>query len=169
MKLTRTLATLCTTAAAAVILSAGGAAADDDLISALNNPAVGAACLPSGQAGVGNTVNGTQNITCAQSTDQTITNPTPPVDGGVTGHQIVYSELPSFTEPHGTETATATCPAGKTLTGGGFTKSAELQPTYNGPASLSPNEGTWRVDVQNPTDSSSLSFRAFAVCVDSAE
>lgn len=59
MKLTRTLAPVCTTAAAAVILSAGGAAADGELVSALNNPAIGAVCFPAGQVGSGNTFNGT--------------------------------------------------------------------------------------------------------------
>ncbi|MFE1559442.1 hypothetical protein ACFW6V_31195 [Streptomyces sp. NPDC058734] len=52
MKPTRTLATLCAAATPAVVLSAGTATADDDLLSALDNPAIGAACLPTASEGL---------------------------------------------------------------------------------------------------------------------
>lgn len=164
MKLTRTFATACTTAAAAVLLSAGGAAADDDLISALNNPAVGAVCFPSGQVGSGNTFSGTQNINCAQSTDQTITNPTPPANGGVTGQEVVFSEE-TFLEPGQQGGATAECPAGKVVTGGGYDKDTELGLFYNGRYAFGSG---WQVVGWNFTNRR-VSLRAHAVCVDSAE
>ncbi|MGW7455819.1 hypothetical protein [Streptomyces sp. NPDC054787] len=166
MRLTRGLALVCSTATTAVILSAGGAAADDDLISALNNPAVGAVCHPSGQMGLGNTFNGTQNVSCAQSTDQTVTTPTPPADGGVTGTEVAESEVVDVPSG-GTAGATAECPAGKVATGGGFTQSGGLIVIHNAPYG-SPPTG-WSVVVSNPAANPPGFLRAWAVCVDAAE
>ncbi|MFD9411962.1 hypothetical protein ACFWBN_33810 [Streptomyces sp. NPDC059989] len=169
MKLTRTFATVCTTAATAVILSAGGAAADGELVSALNNPAVGAACFPSGQVGSGNTFNGTQNISCSQSTDQTITNPAPAADGGVTGREEVFAAGVTV-EPGLTSGAAAMCPEGKVPTGGGFQRgpfashwdSIESAPTESG-------DGTrgWQTSARN-AGTVPGAFHAWAVCVDEA-
>ncbi|MFJ3726623.1 hypothetical protein ACIPYQ_29240 [Streptomyces sp. NPDC090045] len=123
MKLTKALATVCTAAAVAFVLSGGVAAADDDLLSALNNPAIGAACLPSGQAGVGNTVNGTQSISCSQSTSQDIANPPTPTNGGVTGQVIEVD--PVTMEPNTVSAEVVQCPAGKVVTGGGSNTEAQ--------------------------------------------
>ncbi|MEW2139202.1 hypothetical protein AB0892_21865 [Streptomyces sp. NPDC005409] len=154
---------MCSAAVAAVTLSAGGAAADDDLISALNNPAVGAACFPSGQVGSGNTFNGTQNINCSQSTSQDITNPPTTTGGGVTG-QVVLEE--GFTiEPHSFNGEFVACPAGKVVTGGGLELGGEgLVVLQDRPS----DEGDgWIVGVGNLTDNP-LTASAFAVCVDAA-
>lgn len=155
---------MCTAAAATVILSAGGAAADDDLISALNNPAVGAVCYPSGQVGSGNTFNGTQNVGCAQSTDQTVTNPTPPANGGVTGQEVRRRTV--TIEPQTFNGAYVQCPAGKVVTGGGF-EIGNLEPVVlqNRP---SDDETAWIVGVGNTTDRQ-ITIIAYAVCVDAAE
>ncbi|MGE7390471.1 hypothetical protein ACQKM2_33830 [Streptomyces sp. NPDC004126] len=113
MKLTRTLATLCTAAAAAVVLSAGTATADDDLLSALNNPAIGAACLPSGQAGAGNTFTGTQNVNCSQSAQSTSGGS----GGGLTGYEVVSETFQCGVQ--GVCELAPKCPPGKKVTGGG--------------------------------------------------
>ncbi|MDK9501387.1 hypothetical protein QEZ40_000828 [Streptomyces katrae] len=163
MKLTRTLATLCTAATAAVVLSAGTATADDDLLSALNNPAIGAACLPFGQAGVGNTVNGTQNIGCNQSTSQDITNPAP-AGGGVTGEEVTFDvhTVPATTEA----TYTAQCPAGKVVTGGGYVRPASVDILASG-SDIGPNRTAWGVVANNPTQTPE-NIAVYAVCVDAA-
>ncbi|MEU9714299.1 hypothetical protein [Streptomyces sp. NPDC047976] len=163
MKLTRTLLTVCTTAVAVVALCAGAAVADDDLLSALNNPAIGAACLPSGQAGVGNTVNGTQNVSCSQSTSQDITNPTPAADGGVTGQVIETDPVEAFANTFSAEAVQ--CPVGKIATGGGFMNGdPALNVLFDAPSA----DGTaWVVGVNNPTNTDS-EVTGFAVCVDAA-
>ncbi|MCX5378594.1 hypothetical protein [Streptomyces sp. NBC_00091] len=167
MKLTRTLAAVCTAAAAAVVFSAGGAAADDDLLSALNNPAIGAACLPSGQAGVGNTVNGTQNISCNQSTSQDITNPTPPADSGATGWEAV-SAASAPVAPGQFGGAGVQCPLGKIATGGG----QQFRPfestwdsTESNPTEAGNGQTGWQVRARNTSAVSGTVF-ARAVCVD---
>ncbi|WP_241695311.1 hypothetical protein [Streptomyces sp. C] len=88
-------------------------------MSLLNNPAVGAVCFPSGQVGSGNTFNGTQNINCSQSTSQSVTNPTPPADGGVTGREEVFASSPAPIQPGQRGGASVQCPEGKISTGGG--------------------------------------------------
>ncbi|MFH8892949.1 hypothetical protein [Streptomyces sp. NPDC017949] len=164
MKLTRTLATVCTTAAAAVILCAGGAAADGELVSALNNPAIGAACFPSGQVGSGNTFYGTQNINCSQSTSQDITAPTPPADGGVTGEEVV--RVQGTIPPQQVAAVIAECPPGKVVTGGGFSKSRAVNvlDSTSGPGA---NRTLWFATGHNPTDSVEV-LAVSAVCVDAA-
>ncbi|MFJ3721522.1 hypothetical protein ACIPYQ_03010 [Streptomyces sp. NPDC090045] len=158
---------MCSAAAAAVTLSAGGAAADGELASALNNPAIGAVCFPSGQVGSGNTFNGTQNINCSQSTAQSVSNPATPADGGVTGQEVVFSDAISVA-PHDFGVATATCPPGKVITGGGYQKEPQLKTIFNAPGSSSPNGTEWVVSARNDTDEPDT-FVAWAVCVDSAE
>ncbi|MGR4884280.1 hypothetical protein ACIPUC_33390 [Streptomyces sp. LARHCF249] len=167
MKLTRTLASACTVAAAAVLLGLGEAAADDDLVSALNNPAIGAVCFPSGQVGSGNTFNGTQNSTCAQSTDQTITNPTPPADNGATGWVTVTVNSGPIApgQRGGTQ---AMCPVGKVATGGGqefFPFMSTWDSIESDPTESGNGQTGWQVFARN-TSGAPGSINARVVCID---
>ncbi|MER5530285.1 hypothetical protein ABT075_37850 [Streptomyces sp. NPDC002677] len=164
MKLARALATVYTMAAAAVALSAGGATADDELLSALNNPAIGAACLPSGQVGVGNTVNGTQNVSCSQSASQTI--PTPPANGGVTGAERVMGSANA--NANSAFFVDVPCPSGKIATGGGYLGSINASITVTGSAPVGDPPTSWRVYGINYGGFATV-VDAYAVCVDSAE
>ncbi|GLX23353.1 hypothetical protein [Streptomyces lavendulae] len=161
MKLTRTLATLCTAATAAVVLSAGTATADDDLLSALNNPAIGAACLPSGQAGVGNTVTGTQNVNCSQSAQQS----TSGSGGGLTGYEVVSRTNECIAGA--TCGITLRCPDGKKVTGGGVYVNPQGPDTHVVSSGTVPGEDNTRWDGVIQNDSAgSVDFTVQAICAD---
>jgi hypothetical protein len=121
VKPAKRISTICAAVAAATLLGGTAAHAEGDGgllgLGLLNTPSITLACFPAGQVGQGNSINGNQNINCSQSASATGTTP-PPGGNGLAGFDF---ELGSATaQPGEVAIATATCPSGKTPTGGGF-------------------------------------------------
>ncbi|MBW5485134.1 hypothetical protein [Streptomyces bambusae] len=141
----------------------GRAAADDDLISALDNPAVGAVCFPSGQMGLGNTFNGTQNIGCSQSGESTSSGGS----GGFTGHEVVTRSVDC---PAGQLCGvTVDCPTGKKATGGGVVTSQVNSSIHVVRSGLDPSTADdafrWEAIVFNG-GTSQVAVTAQVICAD---
>ncbi|MFC9296917.1 hypothetical protein [Streptomyces sp. NPDC057010] len=167
VKLTKRCAATLGTALAALLIGTGGAQAADDgsLLSILGLPSVTLACFPVGQAGTNNQFTGTQNISCSQSASQTNPAPTPPTppSGGVTGAYTAYSSEPALVPANGVNQAVATCPAGKTVTGGGYLATANFFITNQFPTV----DGTgWGVTAAGQGQEGTIT--AIARCVDGA-
>lgn len=153
----RIIATLASVIAMATV-GAGQAQADNGLLGLLS-PLL---------CGVQNNVNGDNNqfnqaTSCQQSATTT---PTPPPAGnGFSGYQVATVAI----SPTGTTSATAGCPAGKRVLGGGVSADP------GGPAGLpwivresGPvlNETAWRVSVDVPANSPAVNGHVYAICAD---
>ncbi|MGW8687502.1 hypothetical protein ACWGNN_42040 [Streptomyces sp. NPDC055817] len=159
MKLAQRLAVIGATATAAVFVSTSGAQAQegDGLLSLLNVPSVTVACFPAGQVGQGNTFNGTQNVGCSQSASST------PAGGGVTGQEVVDTGFVTV-DRDTAQLITATCPAGKVVTGGGY-GGQDFEILQNEPT---PAGNAWQVFAVNRSTTEDRNIRVRAVCVDAA-
>ncbi len=81
---------------------------------------------------------------------------------GITGHEIVLSD--TVLVPSGsTANATATCPEGKVVTGGGFKADSPFTFAHS---SFPTSDVTWRVEVKNQGAGPSEKMWAYAVCAD---
>lgn len=171
MRLVRQLMVMGAVVAAAVGASAGSAHAqgDGELLSLLGNPSVVLACFPAGQVGNGNTVNGTQNISCSQSASATSTTPPPNGNGGITGSEVAHDS--ETVDAGQTATPLARCPAGKEATGGGFFADDPELWSVQGSGPAEDGEGHvvgWAGRAVN-TGTGPQEFHVQAVCVDSAD
>jgi hypothetical protein len=70
------------------------------------------------------------------------------------------AQTTTLVQPGQDVTLTATCPAGTTLTGGGFV-AADLQAEVSSPDT---GNNAWVIEVRNPSPSTSVQTFAQAVC-----
>lgn len=167
VKQAKRVSAICVTVAASVLFGGTVAHADSDGgllgLGLLNTPSVTLACFPAGQVGHGNSFNGNQNINCSQSASATGTTP-PTSSNGLTGFDVEYGSATA--QPGEVAFANATCPAGKTPTGGGFSGSFGDSWQVNSSQlalGVVPNPNGWSVSAKN-TGSGPQTLTAQVVC-----
>ncbi|MFJ9753203.1 hypothetical protein [Streptomyces chartreusis] len=142
-------------AVAVVGIATGGftaaPAAADGLL--LDDISLVLSCSQFGQVGDKNTFQGTLTQNCTQSSS-----PQGNGGGGLTGYQVVEGEILTL-EPSQGANPTATCPAGKRATGGGFAANSNVTTFASGTV----DGQTWVVNAINNSDRSGM-VRAIAVC-----
>ncbi|MER7769515.1 hypothetical protein [Kitasatospora sp. NPDC096140] len=162
------ISAMCAAVAAAALLGAPAAHAQGDGgllgLGLLNTPALTVACIPGGLVSQGSPSTGNQNTGCSQSASGAEATPSSSA-GGLPARQTVSSSVAA--QPGELATASARCPAGTVVTGGGLATDAGSSWDIKSSAATGTADpstgGAWSASAKN-TGTAPQMLTVHAVC-----